>query len=128
MAESFPPHLHELETEIMEQLWDTGEGTVREVLDALNAGSPQPRAYTTILTVMQRLHTKGVLHRARSRGRKHVFVPALSREDYAAARAATEVEALVSEYGDVALAQFSIQMSMLDPKRRQAIRRLARRV
>ena len=128
MAESFPPHLHEREAEIMEQLWDTGGGTVREVLDALNAQSAQPRAYTTILTVMQRLHTKGVLHRAHSRGRKHVFVPALSREDYAAARAATEVEALVSEYGDVALAEFSIQMSMLDPKRRQEIRRRARRV
>lgn len=127
MAESFPPHLHELETEIMEQLWDTGAGTVRDVLDTLNARAAQPRAYTTILTVMQRLHTKKVLRRER-RGRKHVYVPELSREDYAAARAATEVEALVSQYGDVALAQFSIHMSMLDSKRRQQIRRLARRV
>jgi predicted transcriptional regulator len=126
MAERFPPYLHELEAEIMEQLWDAGEGSVRDVLDALNERTEHPRAYTTILTVMQRLHVKKVLHREQ-RGRKHVYVPALSRDEYLAARAATEVDAVVSEYGDLALAQFSRQMSLLDPKRRQAIRRLARR-
>jgi predicted transcriptional regulator len=127
MSEPFPPPLHELEAEIMAELWSSDGGTVRSVLDALNARSTQDRAYTTILTVMQRLHVKKLLRRRR-RGRRHVYVPALSREEYAAARAASQVEALVTEYGDVALAQFSRQMSMLDPKRRQEVRRLARRV
>lgn len=127
MAEPFPPALHELEAEIMEQLWDTGEATVREVLDALNGRAAQPRAYTTILTVMQRLHAKMLLRREH-RGRRHVYVPALSRDEYAAARTARQVEALVSQYGDFALAQFSLQMSRLDPKRREQVRRLARRV
>jgi predicted transcriptional regulator len=122
----FPPMLHELETEVMEEVWNGGERTVREVLEALNARSTPQRAYTTILTVMQRLHVKELLERERN-GRRDVYLPALSREEYAQARAEAEVGALVAEYGDVALAHFARHMSQLDPKRREQIRRLARR-
>jgi predicted transcriptional regulator len=122
----FPPLLHELETEVMEEVWNGGERTVREVLEALNARSTPQRAYTTILTVMQRLHVKELLERERN-GRRDVYLPALSREEYAQARAEAEVGALVAEYGDVALAHFARHMSQLDPKRREQIRRLARR-
>lgn len=120
----FPPLLHELETEVMEELWDRGEASVRDVLDAINARNPQARAYTTVLTVMQRLHAKELLRRE-WRGRLHVYVPVLTRAEYAEARAELEVGALVSEYGDVALAQFARAMERLDPKRREQIRRLA---
>jgi predicted transcriptional regulator len=120
----FPPPLHELESEVMDELWDRGESTVRDVLDALNAREPQMRAYTTVLTVMQRLHGKELLRRE-WRGRLHVYAPALSRSEYAEARAAAEVGVLVSEYGDVALAQFARAMSRLDPQRREQIRKLA---
>ncbi len=120
----FPPPLHELEAEVMDELWKRGESTVRDVLDALNGRAPQARAYTTVLTVMQRLHAKELLHR-RWRGRLHVYSPVLSRAEYAETRAAVEVRELVSEYGDVALAQFARAMSTLDPERREQIRRLA---
>lgn len=126
MAEAFPPLLHELEAEIMDEVWAHDGCTVREVLDTLNGRSKVPRAYTTVLTVMQRLHTKKLLRRNR-RGRKHVYLPALSRGDYMAARAELQVDALVTQYGDVVLAEFSKRMSALDPKRRQQIRRLASR-
>lgn len=126
MSDAFPPLLHELETEVMEEVWAQGECTVRDVLHALNGRSSAARAYTTVLTVMQRLHVKQLLRRER-RGRRHVYVPALSRDDYVAARAENQVDALVSEYGDVVLAEFSKRMSALDPKRRQQIRRLASR-
>jgi predicted transcriptional regulator len=122
---SYPPPLHELEAEVMEELWTRGEANVREVLDAINAREEMQRAYTTILTVMQRLAAKDMLRRER-RGRLDVYVPALSREAYAEARAEAGVGALVSEYGDVALAHFARHMSGLDPKRREQIRRLAR--
>jgi predicted transcriptional regulator len=122
---SVPPALHELEAEIMEEVWQRTACTVREVMDAINARSVQQRAYTTIMTVMQRLDGKHLLRRERS-GRRDVYVPVLSREEYAQARAGAEVGALVSEYGDVALAHFARHMSTLDPKRREQIRRLAR--
>ena len=121
---SVPPPLHELEAEIMDEVWARDACTVRDVLDALNARSPTPRAYTTVMTVMQRLDGKGLLQRERD-GRRDVYVAALSRDEYAQARAGAQVGALVDEYGDVALAHFARHMSQLDPKRREQIRRLA---
>jgi predicted transcriptional regulator len=120
----FPPPLHELEAEIMDDLWRRGEGTVREVMEALNGRGGAQRAYTTILTVMQRLHTKELLRRER-RGRHDAYVPTLTRSAYAEARAELQVGELVSEYGDVALAHFARHISGLDPARQAQIRRLA---
>jgi predicted transcriptional regulator len=121
---NFPPPLHELEAEIMDELWRRGEGTVREVLEVLNGRGGAQRAYTTILTVMQRLHAKDLLRRER-RGRHDAYVPALTRSEYAEARTELQVGELVSEYGDVALAHFARHISGLDPVRQEQIRRLA---
>src|SRR5215212_1693962 len=121
---SAPPVLHELEAEIMDEVWRRGPATVRDVREALNERSEVQRAYTTIMTVMQRLDGKELLRRDRD-GRRDVYVARLTREEYAQARASAEVGALVDEYGDVALAHFARHMSALDPERRKQIRRLA---
>ena len=121
-----PPTLHELESEIMEEIWQQGEATVHEVRDALNARSPKARAYTTVMTVMGRLHGKGLLDRER-RGRRDVYVPRLTRDEYRDARARTEVSALVEEFGDLALAHFAAEMAGLDGKRRKRLKRMAKR-
>src|SRR5919199_1881121 len=108
----------------MEELWSRGEGTVREVLEALNGrGGPQ-RANTTSPPVMRRRHAKEPLRRERS-GRHDRYAPTLTRDAYAEARAGVQVGELVSEYGDVALAHFARHISGLDPARRDQIRRLA---
>ncbi len=108
----------------MEEVWRRGEATVREVLEALNRG-PRQRAYTTIMTIMVRLDAKGLLARRR-KGRADVYRPVLDREAYLDARARQEVEALVGEFGDVALAHFAEQVERLDPERLERLRRLAR--
>lgn len=118
-----PPPLHELETEVMEEMWRRGTATVREVLGSLNRGRKQ-RAYTTVMTIMQRLFRKGLLTRER-RGRTDVYATVMSRDEYREARAQAEVEAVVSEFGDLALVHFSEQMAALDPKRLRALRRMA---
>src|SRR4051794_5456597 len=97
-----PPPLHTLENEIMEEMWGRGEATVREVQEALNARAEKARAYTTLLTVMTRLDAKGLLVRRRA-GRLDVYSPALTRDEYLAARAEAEVAALVEDFGDLAL-------------------------
>jgi BlaI family transcriptional regulator, penicillinase repressor len=119
-----PPALHELEAEIMEEVWRQGETTVKLVMDALNRKAKQPRAYTTYMTVMRRLNDKGLLDRTRS-GRHDTYVPRLTREQYQERRAGAEVRGLVDEFGDVALAQFAKSLSTLDPARRRQLRRLA---
>jgi predicted transcriptional regulator len=120
-----PPRLHELESEIMDEVWSSGERSVRDVLEALNARSDVQRAYTTVMTVMHRLLGKQMLRRER-RGRRDVFVPTLTREAYWHARAEVEVGELISTYGDVAFAHFAREIGRLDPERREQIRRLAR--
>jgi predicted transcriptional regulator len=119
-----PPQLHELESEVMEQVWEREEATVRDVLEALNSGRRQ-RAYTTIMTIMARLEKKGMLEREK-RGKTHVYRPRMSREEYLEARAQSRVDELVADYGDLALAHFARRLGTLDPKRRAQLRRLAR--
>jgi predicted transcriptional regulator len=119
-----PPDLHELEAEIMEEVWRQGEATVRSVMEALNRATAQPRAYTTYMTVMRRLNDKGLLDRTRS-GRQDSYVPRLSREHYRELRAEAQVQGLVDEFGDVALAQFAKSLKTLDPARRRQLQRLA---
>ncbi len=119
-----PPPLHELEAEVMKQVWRRESATVRDVLEALNRGRKQ-RAYTTIMTIMGRLHEKGLLTRERI-GKTDVYSPSMDHDAYLQARARAEVDALVHEFGDLALTQFAAQMDKLDPVRLRALRKLAR--
>src|ERR1700731_3660482 len=119
------PQLHELEAEVMEQLWAEGEASVRTVMEALNKRASKERAYTTYMTIMARLHKKGVLDRRRE-GKTDFYAPKLDRDEFMALRARAEVEGLVAQYGDVALSHFARQVAGLDPARRRALQRLAR--
>ena len=121
-----PAFLHELEREVMEELWRREEATVRDVLDALNRSAGRERAYTTVMTVMAKLHKKELLERRRE-GKTDIYSPVMTRERYMEARAQADVDALVDEYGDVALVALARQMAQLDPKRREQLRRLAQR-
>jgi BlaI family transcriptional regulator, penicillinase repressor len=76
-----------LELDCMNMLWPMGEGTVREIRDAL--ASRRPRAYTTIMTIMDRLARKGVVER-RKTGRAYTYRPNLSAEN-ARAQALSQV-------------------------------------
>ncbi len=109
----------------MEEIWRCGEATVREVMEALNRRAERPRAYTTYMTIMMRLDEKGILERRRE-GRTDIYTPVFDREGYMALRAESEVQALVAQYGDVALSHFARQVADLDPARRRALERLAR--
>lgn len=121
-----PPPLHELETEVMEQLWRGGEASVRTVMEVLNQRATKPRAYTTYMTILARLHKKGLLTRRRE-GKTDYYTPVYERDEYLALRARSEVEQLVAQYGDIALSNFAQQMAGLDPARRRALQRLARK-
>jgi predicted transcriptional regulator len=111
----------------MEELWRSGESSVRSVMDALNRGGANPPAHTTYMTIMARLHKKGLLSRRRE-GKTDYYTPEHARDDYQALRAQAEVASLVDQYGDVALSHFAQQMAELDPARRCALQRQARKL
>ena len=119
-----PPPLHELESEVMDEMWRLGRATVRELMEAINARSRKPRAYTTYMTIMARLDGKGLLERERE-GKTDVYWPRMDRESYLEQRAQAEVQQLVDDYGDLALVHFARAMRTLDPARERALRRLA---
>jgi predicted transcriptional regulator len=122
---STPPRLHELEGEVMEKVWRRGEASVREVMEAVNAGAPRQRAYTTYMTVMARLEAKGMLERTRE-GKADFYRPLYVRSAYTDLRARAEVDSIVDQFGDVALAHIARQIAQMDPQRRRALQRLAR--
>lgn len=66
-----------LELEAMKALWQLGEGTVREVSREMSRR--RPLAYTTVMTLLDRLARKGAAGR-RKQGRAHVYHPLVSRE------------------------------------------------
>src|SRR5215469_8415541 len=76
-----------LELDCMNTLWPAGEGTVRDIRDRL--AERRPRAYTTIMTIMDRLARKGIVER-RKVGRAYVYRPNLTAED-ARSQALTQV-------------------------------------
>jgi predicted transcriptional regulator len=76
-----------LELDCMNTLWPVGEATVREIRDLLAVR--RARAYTTIMTIMDRLARKGVVER-RKAGRAYVYRPKLSAEE-ARAQALSQV-------------------------------------
>ena len=69
----------EFELQVLGVLWEHGPGTVRQVLEWLADG--KPRAYTSVLSVMQVMHKKGLLAVEKPlEGLAHVFTPTVSRE------------------------------------------------
>ena len=74
--------LGELESTIMDHMWAIKEpASVRDVLVHLQ--KVRPLAYTTVMTVMDKLHTKGLLKR-KPVGRAYVYEAVSSKEAYTA--------------------------------------------
>jgi BlaI family penicillinase repressor len=76
-----------LELDCMNALWPLGEATVRHVRESLRP--TRPRAYTTIMTILDRLAQKGVVQR-RKVGRAWVYSANVSA-DQARAHAVAQV-------------------------------------
>jgi predicted transcriptional regulator len=97
-----PPPLTGLQLAILQVLWDRGEATVGDVLQALKPD--RPLAQSTVATVLSRLERRGVVA-YRTAGRQYVYralVSAAQARESALAEVADglfagDVAALVSE-------------------------------
>ena len=67
-----------LELDCMHALWILGPATVRDVRDRI--APHRPRAYTTIMTILDRLARKGAVERSKV-GRAYLYRASLSAED-----------------------------------------------
>lgn len=97
-----------LESEIMAAIWQAGVAvSVRQVLDRLNTRRSEPLAYTTVMTVMNRLVAKNVLARQGER-RSYLY------EATAPDPAGLAVADVIRTYGDAAVARF-VDEARADP-------------
>ena len=75
--------LGQLETAVMERLWASDSSVaVRDVLEDLQ--KERTIAYTTVMTVLDNLHRKGMVTREKA-GRAYRYRPAYTREEHTAA-------------------------------------------
>ena len=96
----------DLEREVMTQLWDAAEPlTVRQVHDRLSRD--RDLAYTTVMTVLDRLAKKGVVTQQRA-DRAYRYAPAQTREEMTAAVMLDALGATPDQ--DAALAHFVGQL------------------
>jgi predicted transcriptional regulator len=115
VAREYEP-LGELEAAVMEVVWKHAPVTAREVCDRMR-GRWQ-RAYTTIMTTMDRLHRKGVLGR-RKDGLAWRYDPVLNATEFHKAVADGLAGRILSANHDTALHAFvdvaaSIDEALLD--------------
>ena len=71
-------HLTPGEFELMEILWPLGEASVKDVWEKVT--SARGLAYTTVMTVLEKMHRKGILAQ-RKRGKAYLYSAILSREE-----------------------------------------------
>ena len=68
------------ELQVLKILWDRdGPGTVRDVLEVVNRESPPPRAYTSVMSLLNVMTDKGLLRRS-PQGRAFLYEPVAPRE------------------------------------------------
>jgi predicted transcriptional regulator len=105
--------LHDLEAEIMDVVWSRGlDGfAVNDVLAVLE--KRRDIAYTTIMTTLARLHDKGVLERRRD-GKRYLYSPRGSREEFLRDTAREVLEGLGSAKGREAFALLADAVSSAD--------------
>lgn len=114
----------ELEAVVMDRIWNRdGTTTVREIFDELAA--ERTIAYTTVMSTMDNLHTKGWLARERD-GKAYRYWPTLTREQHSAQLMREVLDA--GGRSELVLSHFLEQISPEESARlRAALQRLARR-
>lgn len=88
--------LGELEARVMEETWKKKRASVKEVHQALC--QKKGLAYTTVMTVMERLAKKGYLKREKV-GRSYIYEPAITQEKLHSSLAESVLSTFFMEFG-----------------------------
>ena len=113
-----------LQAEVMRVFWDRESATIREACEAL---APRRRlAYTTVLTIVTRLWSRGLLKREPD-GRGFRYRSAQTREQFLGELSDALIDRLLGDFGEIAIARLSDRLGSLDAVQRRRLRQLARR-
>lgn len=110
----------DLELQVLSILWDRGPSSVRQVMGRLDDG--KPRAYTTVLTILQVMEKKGLVRHTRE-GLTYIYQPAVAREQVTRPLVRTLLESAFG--GDPsAVVQSLVDCGDVDAEQLKAIRRV----
>jgi BlaI family transcriptional regulator, penicillinase repressor len=96
--------LGELELDCMKVLWKYPAASVAQV----RAGLPRPLAYTTVMTVLDRMSAKGLVERSKN-GRAYLYTAALDLET-ARRGAVSRVAARFFDNDPAALSRYALRV------------------
>lgn len=114
--------LGELESGIMEIVWQSPNSvSVRDVTESIQ--HKRQIAYTTVMTIMNRLVDKGLLSRKQD-GRAYLYKDAVSKDKFLTRISRQIIKNFVSSFGDVAVAHFVQEVEKLVPAKRRKLFRL----
>jgi predicted transcriptional regulator len=104
--------LGHLEEEIMDVLWTRGEATGKEVLVDIRRN--REIAYTTVLTVVERLTKKGLVKKTKGAG-GYVFAPVYTKTEFAQGASREVLEGVIELWRGPAVASFVDILARRDP-------------
>jgi predicted transcriptional regulator len=116
-----PQDVTDMELAVLQQLWDQGPRTIRQLTEALYPGGGTPQ-YATVQKLLERLESKQFVRRDRS-GAAHTFVAVVAREELIGRRLQDMAEKLCG--GSLTpLLTHLVRTRRLSPAERQELRHL----
>src|SRR5712691_6134502 len=113
-------YLGDLQAAVMEIFWRRESATVREVADELN--KKRSLAYTTVLTLVSRLWSRGFLERE-PEGRGFRYWPTSSRDDFLTDLSDELIDRLFTDFGAVGVARVGERLNELSAREKQRLTR-----
>jgi BlaI family penicillinase repressor len=125
MASASRPALSRLETDVMSVVWDLGEATSAEIVEAVTR--KQPLAPTTIRTVLSKIEEKGYIVRVPTVERALRYKPAYAREKVASQSLRQLVRKLFGGSSKLAIAQLIADEKLDDDELAELAAMIAKR-
>jgi predicted transcriptional regulator len=112
------------QAELLDVLWHVQSATVPELVDAI--GEKRVVAYTTVLTMVQRLYARGLLERV-PEGRGFRYRPTRTREELLGDWSDELIDRLLGDFGEVAVARLDARLRDVGPAARERLREAAKK-
>lgn len=109
----------ELESQIMEYIWEHQQSTVREVCDAMKG--EKNLSFNTVMTVMNRLVEKNILCKQKQ-GKSFVYSAVISEKEFSGSVASSVLTALFAENSFLSAAHFADVRDKLDDQTLQKLK------
>lgn len=115
--------LGDLESLVMESLWRLKSANVKRIHREIN--QKHKVAVTTVATVLDRLHTKGLVERELKKGKGlyYEYRPSLTQTQFEKDVVKSVLKGLFETFGDVAIAYLLDNTNITDQKQAEEFRR-----